>query len=186
MDTSKNDEKEPLHHNNTLRIQTENLPISSTSTRIPSTPTRIASSISYNSLNGSFTSSPVLTPSGSTLNLPSTSLTPLPSPLSSNVSFPALEGLALGQSPRRKGYGSLGVAGNHGEKRNITEFIPMQGGMASHERSVSIGRSGTDEGLRREEIHASRPRQNSVDDEIFVLLFLSLLTVGIGVLANKG
>jgi hypothetical protein len=171
MDTSTKDENEPPNHNSTLRIQTENLPISSSLTRITSTPTRITSSISYNSLNGSFTSSPVLTPSGSTLNLPSTSLTPLPSPLVSNVPFPALDGLALGQSPRRKGYGSLGVAGNYGEKRNVTEYIPMQGGMASHERSVSIGRSGTDDGLRREEIHAIRPRQNSADDGILVWPF---------------
>jgi hypothetical protein len=156
-------EKEPLN-NASLRIQTENLPNSSTQIRLPS-------SLSYNSLNGSFTSSPILTPSGSTLNLPSASLTPLPSPL---ASVPLLEGLALGQSPRRKGYGSLGIAGNYGEKRNITEFNPLNGGLGNHERSSSIGRAVTvtDEGLRREEVHITRTRQNSVDNETYVWLSL--------------
>jgi hypothetical protein len=158
-------EKEPLN-NTSLRIQTENLTISSTQTRLPSTPTRVPSNLSYNSLNGSFTSSPILTPSGSTLNLPSAALTPLPSPLVTSVS--SFEGVALGQSPRRKGYGSLGIAGNYGEKRNITEFSPLNGGVGNHERSSSIGRAVTDEGLRREEVHISRTRQNSVDNETYV------------------
>jgi hypothetical protein len=161
---------------NALRIQTENLALSS------STPTRVSSFRSYSSINGgSVTSSPILTPSGSTLNLPSTKLTPLPSPLVTSGQFPlnatpfpsslSLETLALGSSPRRKGYGVLGLGlskGTDNEKRNVTEFPAPREGDGGHERSVSMSRTATDDGLRREEIMLRRQRTYSMDLQLYV------------------
>src|SRR5438105_13776172 len=118
MDPSNDDNNNENENNsspfNALRIQTDNLALSA------STPTRVSSFRSYSSINGgSVTSSPILTPSGSTLNLPSTKLTPLPSPLVTSGQFPSnatqfpsslsLDTLPFGSSPRRKGYGSLGL-----------------------------------------------------------------------------
>ena len=149
-----------------LRIQTENLTLT-TPRRIPST--RSVSS----SINGSsYTSSPILTPSGSTLHIPSSALTPLPSPLvtaSQSPSGLSLDPLILGTSPRRKGYAVLGV-GSLGERRNFTDYVPLNGFEAGT-RSVSSGLSArtiTDDGLRREEIRGTRSRAPSVTDEIFV------------------
>src|ERR1700733_7097948 len=97
------DESSHSEHHNALRIQTENLSLS--------TPRRVPSARSISSVNGSsYTSSPILTPSGSTLHIPSSALTPLPSPLVSASAFPAglsLDSLVLGTSPRRKGYAGL-------------------------------------------------------------------------------
>lgn len=159
---------EPQDH--ALRIQTENLPG-------PSAPARIPSTRSINSLDGLYSSSPILTPSGSALSLPSSALTPLPSPLVLSLSgtFPSslsLDGLALGPSPQRKGYGALGVGGGQvAERRNVTNSVPVNGTSERSERSVSTslrGRTNTDEGLRREEIRATRSRQSSVGDELYV------------------
>lgn len=156
-----------------LKIQTENLPPKSTASP------KIAPARSYQSINGSFTSSPIVTPSGSTFLLPSTSLTPLPSPLvtggqfSSNLSLDQLSLASTTSSPRRKGYGALGSGPlNNIDKRITTEYIP--GDLApslSHNRSVSSlgrGRVATDEGLRREDIIATRSRQSSVGEEVYV------------------
>jgi hypothetical protein len=170
-----NDHDHP-DHNNALRIQTENL----ISQSLTATPTRIPSTRSISSINGSsYTSSPIITPSGSHLHIPSSALTPLPSPLvAATGQFPSslsLDSLVLGSSPRRKGYGALGVLGSYGERRNATEFVPVNGsaglGLERNERSVSSGltaRTGTDEGLRREEVHTPRSRTSSVADEVFV------------------
>ena len=156
--------------NHALRIQTDNLPNNNET----STPTRIPSTRSLNSQSGSYTSSPIITPSGSTLHLPSSTLTPLPSPLVSAGTFPSslsLDPLVLGTSPRRKGYGVLGVAnGQLVDRRNVTEHIP---GAVNEtlERRVSSGLSGrtlSNDGLRREEALLSRSRTSSVGDEIFV------------------
>jgi hypothetical protein len=163
-DSSHND-----HHHNALRIQTENLSLS--------TPRRIPSTRSISSVNGSsYTSSPILTPSGSTLHIPSSALTPLPSPLVSAGQFPSslsLDSLVLGTSPRRKGYAGLGVGGLVGERRNVTEFgVGMNGLESGGLRSASSGLSGrtiTDDGLRREEVRGTRSRTSSVADEILVL-----------------
>lgn len=154
-----------------LRIQTDNLPEPSTPVRNPST-----RSFNSSSLNGSRTSSPIITPSGSTLHLPSSALTPLPSPLVSGggatpPSGLSLDNLVLGSSPRRKGYGGLGVGSAGGDRRNLTEFTPMNGSGEKSERRVSSSLSGrtlTNEGLRREEVLSSRSRQSSVGEEIYV------------------
>jgi hypothetical protein len=150
---------------NALRIETSNLPGSVTPSGIRSTHSN-ASLDSY--------TSPVVTPSGSTLHLPSASLTPLPSPLVSAGTFSStsqssLDRFSLGTSPRRKGYGGLGIGVNFGDKRNTTEFVLSNGASESIERSVSIGRTTTDDGLRREEIHpVTKSRQSSIDEEIYV------------------
>jgi len=182
MDPSNDDNNNDNENNSTtlnaLRIQTDNLALSA------STPTRVSSFRSYSSINGgSLTSSPILTPSGSTLNLPSTKLTPLPSPLVTSGQFPSnatqfptslsLDTLPFGSSPRRKGYGSLGLglpntADN--DKRNVTEFPAPRDGESGHERSVSMSRTATDEGLRREEIMLRRQRTYSMDLELYVSL----------------
>jgi hypothetical protein len=151
--------------NNALRIQTENLPLSSTPTRIPST----------RSLNdSSYTSSPILTPSGSSINIPSSALTPLPSPLVLAGQFPTLplDNLVLGTGPRRKAYG-LGVTANLTERRNITEFIPTNG-LDKFERSASSSAiTIPEEGLRREVVNGNRSRQSSLGDEIYVYSSIS-------------
>ena len=159
-----NPSDETLNH--ALKIQTEDL---HTPQRIPST----------RSLNDSFTSSPIITPSGSTLQLPSSALTPLPSPLVSAGGLPlnlSLDPLVLGTSPRRKGYG-LGIGGVSHDKRNASEFVPTEGLNENLERSVSSslsGRTVTDDGLRREEVIIPRSRQSSVGDEIFVYALIIL------------
>lgn len=154
-----NDDKTP---NGALRVQTEN--ISTTPRRIPSP----------KSFNGPYQSSPIITPSGSTLQLPSSTLTPLPSPLVSAATFPSnlsLDLLLLGSSPRRKAYG-LGVGGvSLGDKRNVSDSIPIDGVGEKLERSVSSSLSGrtiTDDGLRREELITPRSRNSSVGEELFV------------------
>lgn len=88
-----------------------------------------------------------------------------------------MDNLILGTtaSSRRKGYGVLGVASNSGstsggDRRNITEFVPV-GLNEKKETRVSSSLSGrtlTNEGLRREEVHSSRSRTSSVGDEIYV------------------
>ena len=155
-------------HDHALRIQTQNLPE-------PSTPVRISSTRSLNSssLNGSSTSSPIITPSGSILHLPSSALTPLPSPLvsASGATNLSLDNLVLGTSPRRKGYGGLGVGSIGGDRKNATELTPTNGLGEKHERRVSSSLSGrtlTNEGLRREGVPTSRSRQSSVGDELYV------------------
>jgi len=162
---------------NALRIQTDNLALST------STPTRVSSYRSYSaSINGSVTSSPILTPSGTTLHLPSAKLTPLPSPLvgagqfaSNPVQYPSalsLDSLALGSSPRRKGYGALGMGlprgADYNDKRNVTEFPVPRDAEGGHERSVSMSRTATDDGLRREEVILRRQRTYSMDLEVYV------------------
>src|SRR5271154_786580 len=99
-----NNNNDPTHHHqNALRIQTDNLPPRDSSSPPPS---RITSQRSFTSLNGSYTSSPIITPSGSTHLLPSSSLTPLPSPLVAFNNANALPGslsldsLRLENSPR--------------------------------------------------------------------------------------
>lgn len=159
-------DKESTH--NPLRIQTENL------SRTHSSP-RITATRSYQSINGSFTSSPIVTPSGSTFLLPSTSLTPLPSPLVTAGTFPSnlsLDQLTLAPSPRRKGYGGLGSGAlSYADKRIATEYVPQNGSIAGRDRSTSIsGRTATDEGLRREDIIPTRSRQSSIGEEAYVRL----------------
>jgi hypothetical protein len=161
---SSSPDKEDIH--NTLKIQTENLPRSTSSPRI-------APNRSYQSINGSYTSSPIITPSGSTFLLPSSSLTPLPSPLVSVAQLPSnssLDQLALTPSPRRKGYGALGAGAlNHIDKRITTEYVPGDTTSPNYNRSASSrGRIATDEVLRREEILATRSRQSSVGEELYV------------------
>lgn len=158
-------------HDHALRIQTENLPEPSTPVRAPST-----RSLNSSSLNGSHTSSPIITPSGSTIHLPSIALTPLPSPLVSGggTTFPSslsLDNLVLGTSPRRKGYGGLGVGPVSGDRRNAMEFTPTNVSGDKSERRVNSNLSGrtlTNEGLRREEVYTSRSRQSSVGDDLYV------------------
>jgi len=163
---------------NPLRIQKTNLPVTMPLSATEATPTRYpglsaSRSRSSHSIAESFTSSPLLTPSGSTLHLPSTSLTPLPSPLvlsaqgkfGSNVS---LDKFALTSPPRRKGYPGLGFGVVGDSRRNATEFVPVNGGEFGGERSVSIGRTPTDDGLRREH---TREDSGSLDEEVFVLAF---------------
>jgi hypothetical protein len=148
---------------NSLRIDTSNLPLSVTPTRSRSTQSNLSHTDSYSS-------SPIVTPSGSTLHIPSASLTPLPSPLVSagGYSSRSFEPLSLGTSPRRKGYGGLGVGVNFGDRRNTTEFVPANGVSEGPERSVSIGRTTTDEGLRREPVLSTSQSRGSLDDEIYV------------------
>jgi hypothetical protein len=162
--SSSSSNKEPEHH--ALRIQTENL------TRTgPSSP-HITSNKSYNSINGSYTSSPIITPSGSSLLLPSSAITPLPSPLISNTAWPsnlAPDLLVLSPTPRRKGYGALGSGGaGYSDKRNATEFVLSHDSALSHDRSLSTGQPSTDGRLRREEFLTTRSRQSSVGDEAYV------------------
>jgi hypothetical protein len=154
---------------NALRIQTDNL-----ARMTPSSP-QIRSNKSYNSLNESFTSSPIITPSGSSLNLPSSTLTPLPSPLILNNAFPSnlsLDQLVLSPSPRRKGYGTLGSGGGGpSEKRNATDFVSPNDPALGRDRSISSGQSVGDDKLRREDILGKRSRQSSVGDEAYVKFF---------------
>ena len=112
------------------------------------------------------------------MHLPSANLTPLPSPLVTAGQFPStlsLEGLALGSSPRRKGYGVLGmglpprgIATADPGKRNVSEFPAPRDGEGGFERSVSMSRTGTDDGLRREEVILRRQRSFNVDPEVYV------------------
>ena len=171
-----NNNTEPHHHHNALRIQTENLAPRDSS---PPPPSRIASQRSFTSLNGSYTSSPIITPSGSTHLLPSSALTPLPSPLVAFNNANALPGslsldsLRLENSPRRKPYGGLGSAGiaYADGRRNVTEFPASQLSENYLERTISgrslSGRVLGEEGLRRE---PRRSRTSSVSEDIFVLL----------------
>lgn len=180
------------HPHNALRILTTNLPgqqpaqpadnTSSTNNGTPATalatPSRVASSRSLTPLQreDSFnTSSPILTPSGSTLLLPSSALTPLPSPLVLGTStFPSslpLDNLVLGpSSSRRHKYGAVGAASVPGEKRVTSEFAPSNGFERKERTATSqVGaRTGTLEGLRREEVRAARSRTSSLADELFV------------------
>ena len=177
-DNNDNNNTQPHHLHNALRIQTENLAPRDSS---PPPPSRIASQRSFTSLNGSYTSSPIITPSGSTHLLPSSSLTPLPSPLVAFNNANALPGslsldsLRLENSPRRKPYGGLGSVGiaYADGRRNVTEFPASQLSENYLERTISgrslSGRVLGEEGLRRE---PQRSRTSSVSEDIFVLLLL--------------
>ena len=189
------------HAQNALRIQTTNLPgqqqqqpqgqpttnngssattaTTATTASDTATPNRIPSTRSFTSLtNDSYASSPVLTPSGSTLLVPSTALTPLPSPLvlgpTTSPSSTSLDNLVLGPSARsRNKYGGLGTGAAAGEKRVASEFVPANG-VERRERSLSSNLTGrtltSSDGLRREEVRASRSRTSSVGEEVFVRL----------------
>ena len=152
-------------NDNALRIQTENLswPFPPSSTSNPLSSTSAQNPISNSLTNDSnYTSSPIITPSGTQLLIPHSALTPLPTPRISNSNF------SLDGSPRKFGYG-LGV-GMSGERRNVSEFVPSPA-RESVERSVSTSNlSGiVEDGLRREFVSGTRPRQSSLDEELFVL-----------------
>jgi len=187
------------HHDHALRIQTTNLPgqqqpptqpttnnggsattaTAATTAHDTPTPNRVPSTRSFTSLtNDSYASSPILTPSGSTLLVPSSALTPLPSPLVLGAAaFPSsasLDSLVLGPSTRQRNkYSGLGTGAAAAEKRVTSEFVPSNG-FERRERSLSSNLSGrtstSSDGLRREEVHASRSRTSSVGDEVFVRL----------------
>jgi len=181
------------HHNHALRIQTTNLPGqqqpptqpttsnggSATTAQDTPTPNRVPSTRSFTSLtNDSYASSPILTPSGSTLLVPSTAVTPFPSPLvlgaPAFLSSVSPDNLILGPSARQRNrYSGLGTGPAAAEKRVTSEFVPSTG-FERRERSLSSNLSGrtstSSDGLRREEVHASRSRTSSVGDEVFVRL----------------
>jgi hypothetical protein len=199
------------HHGHGLRIQTDNLlglePLTQTPIRIPSnnstlttatTSTTTTTNHSNNSmiqqqhtpLLRSFTNdstvstiySPLLTPSGSQIHIPSSTITPLPSPLDPNFST-SFETLVPGaNSPRRKPYyGLLGPGLNlPGERRIVSESSPSPQKDYTGERSVSVSSIATsvEDGLRREHSllydGVKRSRENSFGAEFVVLSFLNL------------
>jgi len=103
---------------------------------------------------------------------------PLPSPLvlgaPAFLSSVSPDNLILGPSARQRNrYSGLGTGPAAAEKRVTSEFVPSTG-FERRERSLSSNLSGrtstSSDGLRREEVHASRSRTSSVGDEVFVRL----------------
>ena len=169
-----NSNNNQLH--NALRIQTDNLPPRDASSPPPGR--AITSQRSFTSLNGSYTSSPIITPSGSTHLLPSSALTPLPSPLTASTNANvvptslSLDTVRLENSPRRKAYGALGSGGSLGYgdgRRNVTEFPSSSLGDSYLDRTIGgrslSGRILGEEGLRRE---PARSRTSSLSEDTFV------------------
>jgi hypothetical protein len=95
-----------------------------------------------------------------------------------------------GTGPRRKAYGGLGSGPVGDSRRNATEYVPAGLSEKTSERhfSSNLGwRTLTNEGLRREEVHASKSRTSSVGDEIYVTThnIKNTYRIGIRMVANK-